>query len=191
MFEYIVNNSVQLLSATVFGTILGVLIKAYLPHLLAKSRDTENFNRNINHQNSEKNKVALSLLGELANGILKCWEEASFNAEYAQKSDVSRIKERYTKVSFSNYEELKKDLVSKGVFTPNIWFNLDNLPVQINEINTFIETGNLSMAPARLAHFANLGNTLWNLVANTYVQMGGDIKNLTLPMPVKYERYGG
>ena len=191
MFEYIFNNTVQLLSATALGTILGMLIKAYLPHLLAKSRDDKNFERNINHQNSEKNKVVVSLLGELANGILKCWEEASFNAMHAQNTDISKTKHLYTEVAFSNYEELKRGLVSNGVFTPKTWFELDRLPETINKINKYIETENLSMAPAKLGHFANLGQAHWGIVANKYVQMGGNIKDLTLPMPAKYERYGG
>ena len=190
MFEYIAANLAPLLSGTLIGSILGFLISQLVSHFLAKSRDKENFHRNVNHNKLEENKVTLNVLGSFLNGILRCWEEASYNAMYAHSFKDDRLIERYRNVSFNEYPEFKDQLVARGVFPPLVWHSCDNLPSQIEEANNMVLNGSLHQAPVRLSHFADMCEMLWGIAAKAYQSNGGDINSLTRPMPCKYQKYG-
>ena len=189
MLNYIIENYLPLIQGTLLGTILGFLIGQLIQHYLSKVRDKENFKRQTMHEENKEIEVTLNQLGSFMNGILRCWEEASFNASHAQTLNENQFQSMYRSVSFDEFGDCKKELVSKGVFPPKAWHSFDELPEQIDRANEV--AGTFHMAPAVLAHFANFCESLWSISAESYVSRGGDLNNLTKPMPAKYERYGG
>lgn len=166
---------------------MGFLISQLIQHYLSKSRDQENFSRLVNHEKDKQTQITLNELGSFMNGILRCWEEASFNASHAQNVSEKQFLIVYRNVEFEEFGDCKKKLVSKGMFPPKAWHSFDKLPEEIELANKV----SFHMAPARLAHFANFCESLWNISAKSYLSIGGDLSNLTRPMPAKYERYGG
>ena len=185
------DNIAPLLSGTLIGSVLGFLISQLISHFLAKSRDKENFDRSVKHGKAEEQEFTLNILGSFMNGLLRCWEEASFNAMYAHSLKGEKFIKRYRNVSFNEYSDLKKQLLSNSVFPPMVWHSFDNLPLQIEEVNKMVRnTSSLTTAPARLSHFADMCEMLWGVAAKEYQSNGGNINSLTRPMPCKYQKYG-
>ena len=189
MINYVIENSLPLFQGTLLGSILGFLVSQLIQHFLSKSRDKENFNRQTSYDEIQKNKVTLNILGSFLNGLLRCWEEASFNALHAQTSTEEQFTRFYRKVSFDEFGEYKKELEANGIFPPIVWHSFDKLPEQIEQANSIKTEKLFHMAPARLAHFSDFCESLWGIAAEKYQSIGGNLKDLTRPMPATYEKY--
>ncbi|WP_275100497.1 hypothetical protein [Sedimenticola hydrogenitrophicus] len=179
IMTYITSNFPQLLSA---GTI-GFLLSQLISHFLAKSRSKEDFQRAIHHKNSETENIILSHLGVFTNGILHCWEEGTVYASKPKFGPLDMPMGPSNKIEFKEYAHLKQELVKLGVFPAKVWHSLDKLPNEIDKINKSIETKIRSEAFIECCHFSEMCKSLWGIVASEYASRGGNISELTPPMP--------
>ena len=183
MIEYITENFPQLLTA---GT-LGYLFNKLISHRLSVGRNVENFNRKTKHDSNERNKIMLSLLGELSNSILNCLEESAINASVSKSISKNAPKDRLNSVTLAGYNEIKNELIKYNSFTPSMWHNLDRLPERVEETNLLINEKHPSEIYAQLYWFTEMCESYWAIVAESYVNSGGNIKDLTKPMPIPYK----
>ncbi len=179
IMTYITSNFPQLLSA---GTV-GFLLSQLIAHFLAKSRSKEDFQRAVRHKNSEAENTIHSHLGVFANGILHCWEEGTVYATKSKFGPPDIPTGLSNKIEFKEYAHLKQELVKLGVFPAKVWHSLDKLPAEIDKINNSIETKNKSETFIECYHFSEMCKSLWGIVTSEYAARGGDISELTPPMP--------
>lgn len=193
-YQYMIETHPEILS---FGTLIACLaffINLYVHHRLASSRNKKAHKLTVEHEkglvtqkaNREKEKeikLIMSLLGDLANDILNCWEKGS---QYAHASNYGPPDNPITphgKINLRSYKELRPKLIEHSVFPTDFMHRLNRLPDSVEKINKLLEEKSRSDVGIRCHHFSEQCKALWEIVATVYGIKGGNVMNLTMPMP--------
>ncbi len=164
-----------------------ILILAALVHnILYKYFETNRniYEMNVEGANKDKKEKTLSLIGVLENDILKCWEQATMYANMAKFGKQDAKMESVDEIILANYETLKLDLINLGVISPKLWNELDRLPKSVDDINNALKKDYKIFVFIKCYHFSEQCKSLWGIMSIVYLENGGDINDLTTPMPI-------
>ena len=113
-----------------------------------------------------------------------CWEGGTVAAKFSEGGPPDEPIYSPTTIILKDYSRLKEELVKYNVFSAKEWHILDQLPDAVDKINELIESKPRNEVFIRCYHFSNQSKGCWAIVVKKYINRGGDIKNLTLPMPL-------
>lgn len=177
-WSYLQEHFPQLFGAAVLGAALGTLLTMWISHRLAKSRDLDSFKRNVHYKESEDNKITSSLLGQLANDILKCWQEATIVFVVASRGTELKRMTADLSITLADYSTLKPKLVDRNALTPRHWQQLDRLPERVDNINTMInERPQGELRLQRDAFYIICELSYWT-IRYAYIDRGGNEDDL-------------
>jgi hypothetical protein len=86
-----------------------------------------------------------------------------------------------------DYRQLKIKLLELDVISTKNWHNLDRLEGSIKLVNDVNKKRERTIAHIRSYHLAEQSRLLREMLINCYRQYGGDVNDLTYPMPIKGE----
>jgi len=180
----------EFLAGGVLGTILGYLVKTFIDHSLAKSRDQQSFEREASAKRDEESRRIAAELGAFANSIVTGWEAAEVISLLSRPESRDTWARPPDLITFKNFDEARSPLVSLGIFPPNVWhFYFDRLPKVAERINTRIRDNHIGGVFSLCYHFAEMCDNCYSLVVAEYVEHGGDLKGITSkPFPIKIDK---